>query len=70
MGYKKAINIVKGYLKNYPDALTVEDGKFRDGYSCLRFGIGKYFISLQKTIDLLKRPSLQDKVLALSCERA
>lgn len=58
MGYKKAINIVKGYLKNYLDALTVEDGKFRGICSYLRFGIGKYFMSLQKTINLLKRPSL------------
>ena len=70
MGYKKAINIVKGYLKNYPDALTVEDGKFRGIYSYLRFGIGKYLMSLRKTINLLKRPSLQDKVLTLSCELA
>ena len=68
MGYKKAINIVKGYLKNYPDASTVEDGKFRGIYSYLRFGIGKYFMSLQKAVNLLKRSSLQDKALALSCE--
>ena len=58
MGYKEAINIVKGYLKNYPDASTVEDGKFRGIYPYLRFGIGKYFMSLRKTINLLKRPSL------------
>ena len=65
MGYKKAINIVKGYLKNYPDASTVEDGKFRGIYSYLRLGIGKYFMSLRKTINLLKRPSLRDKALTL-----
>ena len=70
MGYKKAINIVKGYLKNYPDAFTIEDGKFRGIYSYLRFGIGKYFMSLRKTTNLLKRPSLRDKVLTLSCELA
>ena len=46
MGYKEAINIVKGYLKNYPDASTVEDGKFRGIYFYLRFGVGKHFISL------------------------
>lgn len=70
MGYKKAINTVKGYLKNYPDASTVEDGKFREIYSYLRFGIGKYFMSLRKTINLLKRPSLRDKVLTVPCELA
>lgn len=70
MGYKKAINVMKCYLKNYPDAFTVEDGKFRDCYSYLRFRIGKYFMSLRKTINLLKRPSLRDKVLTLPCELA
>ena len=59
---------MKGYSKNYPDASTVEDGKFRGIYSYLRFGIGKYFMSLQKAVNLLKRSSLQDKALALSCE--
>lgn len=58
MGYKKVINIVKGCLKNYPDASTVEDGKFRGIYSYLRSGINKYFMSLRKTVNLLKRPSL------------
>ena len=58
MGYKKAINIVKGYLKNYPDASTVEDGKFRGTCFYYGFGVGKYFMSLRKTINLLKRPSL------------
>ena len=61
---------MKCYSKNYPDASTVEDGKFRDGYSYLRFGIGKYFMSLRKTINLLKRSSHQDKTLALPCELA
>ena len=70
MGYKKAISVMKGYLKNYPDASTVEDGKFRGIYSYLRFGIDKYFMSLRKTINLLKRPSLRDKVLTLPCELA
>lgn len=70
MGYKKAINIVKGYLENYPDASTVEDGKFRGICSYLRFGVDKYFMSLRKTINLLKRPSLRDKVLTLPCELA
>lgn len=70
MGYKKAINVMKGYLKNYPDAFTIEDGKFRGIYSYLRFGIGKYFMSLRKAVNLLKRPSLRDKVLTLPCELA
>lgn len=70
MGYKKAISVMKGYLKSYPDASTVEDGKFRGIYSYLRFGIDKYFMSLRKTINLLKRPSLRDKVLTLPCELA
>ena len=70
MGYKKAISVMKGYLKNYPNASTVEDGKFRGIYSYLRFGIDKYFMSLWKTINLLKRPSLRDKVLTLPCELA
>lgn len=70
MGYKKAIKVMKCYSKNYPDAFTVEDGKFRGIYSYLRFGIDKYFMSLRKTINLLKRPSIQDKVLTLPCELA
>ena len=70
MGYKKAINIVKGYLKNYPGAFTVEDGSFRGICFYLRFGIGNYFISLRKAVNLLKRSSLRDKVLTLPCELA
>ena len=58
MGYKKAINIAKGYLKNCPDAFTVEDGRFRGTRFYYGFGVGKHFISLWKTINLLKRPSL------------
>ena len=58
MGYKKAINIVKGYLKNYPDAFTVEDRRFRDTCFYYRFCVGENFISPWKTIDLLKRPPL------------
>ena len=68
MGYKKAIKVMKCYLKNYPDASTVEDGSFRGICFYLRFGIGNYFMSLRKAVNLLKRPSLQDKALALSCE--
>ena len=70
MGYKKAINVMKGCLKNYPDASTIEDGKFRVIYTYLRFGTGKYIISSRKTINLLKRPSIRDKVLTLPCELA
>ena len=70
MGYKKAINVMKRYLKNYPDAFTVEDGKFRGTRFYYGFGVGKYFMSLRKTINLLKRPSLRDKILTLPCELA
>ena len=68
MGYKKAIKVMKCYSKNYPDASTVEDGRFRGTRFYYGFGVGKHFISSWKTVGLLKRPSLQDKVLTLSCE--
>ena len=61
MGYKKAINIVKGYLKNYPDAFTVEDGRFRGTRFYYDFGVGENFISQWRTTNLLKRSSLQDR---------